>query len=329
MLILNEEKITWVLKEISKGFKLSPFEISIYFFIIISIGFVFTWFYRRERLKTRETNKKLAAKKFEKYIKEYKLTGADIDLLKLMAKNLKESFNLPLLIENRYIFNRCAKIVLKKDPSLSTRISSLRVKLGHIRTKADQLIHSTAEIPQYSEVELIITEDSTKKMVRGIIAEIKPDYLLVKLDQDHHKIDEKYVTVQFQNMAGIFIFKTRILKVKEAELYLQHTEEVKRVQRRRFFRKRVRIPAVISIEGSDEIYFTTIVDLSGGGAKVELDKEIKEGSIINLVFTLPGNYKISAKSRVISCGHGKIHLSFTEIKDSDREQIVKYIFRKL
>ncbi len=324
MFILNEERITWVLKEISKGFKLSPLEIIIYFLILLTIIFLFSWYYKREKQKSIKKRKEVSEKRLQKYIKELKLNQKEIETLQKISKLTKNPYDIPAIIEKKALFNKYAQKLLDKSPSLSRHISSLRVKIGHKADKIDQILHSTAEIPEYSQVHIIISNGET---IRGNVSSVKQDYIVITKNNDKTRIiSGKNVIIQYQNQSGIYYFPSKLINMKNREIFISHSEIAKRIQRRRFYRKRVHIPAIIKNESNDTTYFAIIEDLSGGGAKIKTKENIPPKNEIVIILPISENEKLTLKAKVISSEKGKIRVTFIDLHPALKDKIINFIF---
>lgn len=124
-----------------------------------------------------------------------------------------------------------------------------------------------------------------------------------------------------------------------------------RVQRREYFRLSCIMPATIRCvteitangdivysDNTDEEKKCTIVDISGGGIRAFSKEKYEKGAVVSLNFTL--TFKDGSKSKNII---GKIidsfknsndetlfdnRLQFIDISESDRDEIVKYVFEQ-
>jgi c-di-GMP-binding flagellar brake protein YcgR len=129
---------------------------------------------------------------------------------------------------------------------------------------------------------------------------------------------------------GVFAFLTHVHKISGRDAYLDHSETIKRSQRRKYYRRSVQLSATISLENNPEQQLaTTILDLSGGGARVE-----KPGVSINpgnrVILTLrAGSEQVTLAARVIRKSHADehLHLQFEGINEAARDRLIGMVFR--
>ena len=76
-------------------------------------------------------------------------------------------------------------------------------------------------------------------------------------------------------------------------------------------------------------------DLSGGGIKITFNRGLKEGTRVELSFELERGEVINALGEIVrteKVGEGNdrywLAIKFTDILESDRNKIVKFVFKK-
>ena len=170
------------------------------------------------------------------------------------------------------------------------------------------------------------------------VQDIKEDILLIGIPMI------KGYYVKFENNtklsmlyfegSNVYKFESMIIgrdKCGNMPLYkLTLPEKVSKIQRREFVRVNVRIPVEITEEKNK--YKAFAIDLSGGGMKIKLDKELSNGSIISIKFkSVIRDELISIEGRVVrECGKEEnkyiYGIKYYKINEKIREQIIRDIF---
>jgi len=144
---------------------------------------------------------------------------------------------------------------------------------------------------------------------------------------------------------------SEIIEWDSGILILKHTNDLSRNQLRNWVRVDVNIPCRIVVtttpsknqkQASKEESIAKgsslngrIVDISGGGICLRLNRGISSGVVLSLNFDLPGSSLNNVKSEIISYNLQKntqdvyIHrLKFNEIETALQEKIVRFVFEK-
>lgn len=142
------------------------------------------------------------------------------------------------------------------------------------------------------------------------------------------------VVFQVENH-GLHSFETEIVaKVREKInlLKLRRLGEVKKLQRRNFYRVKSELDVIVRRSGDVIFEETIILDISGGGLKFLSRQDFKLGDIVELNITLLGeDLDLEAKVvKVDKIGFGKSEVSveFYDLYEDDQNVIVKYVFEK-
>ena len=328
MNILYENRINWLLKEISKGFKISPLNIAIFFSILIIVILIFIYLSKKADLQLKKKLTSILNKKFRKSIKKLNLAPKEIDLLKILSNYTDSVSNKYLLLEDEHIFQSAARKLLEKEPERAEGISSLRVKLGYKKHSLDSIPHSTAQIIDGTTIKII--SKNKKSLAIGKIEKITPDYLQISIKNKTNPIKKgKVYIAQFQYHSGIFYFNTYCIDTKNHQVFLTHSEKIKRIQRRNYYRKNIHIPVYISSKTDNRSYYSYTTNLGGGGASIKGSTDFfNKGEIVNIHIDISNKGKIALEGKIIDILKTKniLRISFTEINNSDRDKIIKYIF---
>ncbi len=155
-----------------------------------------------------------------------------------------------------------------------------------------------------------------------------------------------YIDVYFENNSSYFTFKAKLihrgLKDNIALLRIEARSEITRIQRRQFFRFECLVNVAYRVlepandEESDKIRYinTYTKDLSGGGIRMVTDERLEKNSIVECILSLGNEKTVKFKGKIIRST--KIDLdwlnkfdnsiTFHEIENKDREQIIRFIF---
>jgi c-di-GMP-binding flagellar brake protein YcgR len=166
-------------------------------------------------------------------------------------------------------------------------------------------------------------------LVTGLYREGSP--LPVRLGQQ--------VSVYYTTDRAAFKFETEVLKRTNEPiplLLLAPPDSTQRIQRRDYFRLDA-TGIVYLYKNPTEVDYPVkiakarMLDISGGGVKVELERDLKEGDefLVTLKDILPKKTFISAKivrKDKVNDSLYNYGVEFTDLKDEQREEIIQWIF---
>ncbi len=101
-------------------------------------------------------------------------------------------------------------------------------------------------------------------------------------------------------------------------------------EKRRYFRCRIEIPVVLHFAQGEEMKCVA-TNLSEGGMALHFDGTLPKGSISKVTFVLPGT-RISMEPRgdiAWADGLGRAGLKFVDVPESSREQLEKWILKRI
>jgi len=342
MIVLNEEKLSLLFNEISKGFVKTPAEIVL--FIVLVIGIIaFFIFVTRYQAKKRTIATVLQAHElFYRLSKKKALNHLEIGLLEKMAKRLKSPQQMHLLFDSQATFNGCLDKLRKEEPVSPSLAAGLRLKLGFDTGDTGRPIHSSAELAEKRPV--LIFEKKSRQRVPGIVLKNDSQALNVAVENVTHGIKAgTTVQVYFQNQSGLFSFTSRIRRTERGVLQIAHSENIRRIQRRRFYRRKTSLPVYVRHHGETANPIRmTCTDLGGGGASlINPDRRYKTGDRLDLYFHIypqrrsPEPLRPSGRRQHIhitgevvrlSEGGRKVHILFHPLPEAVRDRIIKYLF---
>ena len=350
MIILDGDKLRGFWDNIAQGFQKSPLEaaISILIIALLIVVPVVLFLHKQKKDRNRKTDRARAV--FDAYAAKKNLSEGDRDLLRKMCRHVsKGELELLNLATKPASFNAAAKRLMGGDDSgrvNDAMIARLRIKLGLVHSGSRGILHSTAEFYQGMPLQLAV--ESGRKMV-GKVQEVQPDGFMLQVPERLAK--GARVELRVRRPTGLYSLTTYVIGKRGNGYQLQHSERVERVQKRRFFRKVLRLPVLLAINdasgatndasgatndsagatnvSSIGVFKTRLIDLSAGGAKIRNPGVgTSAGDVIHLKI-FPGKAEpIKLKSRVtrVSPDGASLSVAFDLLKDSTRDQIMKLVF---
>ena len=315
-------------EQISSAYQASPFELLVVFlslFLLIAglVAYALFWG-RRERRQHVE----LARKLFEEKAKDLDLTPSQRDLLDRMRHYLKDETQIHLLVTDQVAFNSAAVQLREAGEANAQQIAALRVKLGFTAAGSDRATRASADIPAGSN--LLIARNRYRRPMKAKVLPPQPDAFRVRLLEEGSRLPPGAgVDVFYQSSAGVFTFHTTVLAEHQREARLAHSEDLKRYQKRRYYRRRVEIPVHVYPFDSDKPLLSKSKDIGGGGASlVNPNRHFKVGDDLELRFkTDDTEIRITGTVVRVSDSGQTIHVNYEHIRDSVRDRIYNAIFK--
>ncbi len=337
MIILDPIKLREYWDSIAQDFQKSPLELIINIVLILALFAalitLLILFMRKEKRKRIER----ARKAFENGLTKRSLAAADqedlMELVRFLPRG-KES-DMPALLNNPSTFNAAAHRMIEKGQISESRTAQLRVKLGLIRRGSSGTLHYTEELEEGTPVTLSAGIPSSKKFIsfHGVVKSVATEALVVNIDTPFKK--GQNVKLQIVRSTGLYSVDTRILKVSDGKVYLKHSLRIKRTQKRRYFRKITRLPAYVkpvdTEEPEESFVKTRLLDLSGGGARLQNhpDLHLDVGRSLLLVLYTDKSSRITLKAQVIriSKDDSSVSIAFDPLKEAARDRIMRLVLR--
>lgn len=201
-------------------------------------------------------------------------------------------------------------------------------RLPNSTLPADEAPTSSAALPQGGPVVLVTGKEN--RFRRAVIVQ-KPDALVVRLDSGISTVSTGApLRLYFHNSTGIYSFATRIVDQEDKILYLRHSSNIGHHQRRKYFRRTLRLPVFIKPIASAKAgpHESVLIDLGGGGASLRNPEGLlKRRDRFELCF-VAGKADISLKARVlrVSRNGAVINTKFESLADAERDRIMSLLF---
>lgn len=364
MIVLDEEKLSLLFGEIAKGFVKGPLEIVLFIILVGGILAALILLYRSQAKKAAVARALRAQEIFDHIVRKRSFTGEEVALLEKLSSYMDNPKEKHLLVERRSTFNRCVERMRRQEPVAPSLLASLRGKLA-FTTSGPAAPRSSRQLPRMQPV-IVMRVRGAGGTGGGMLEAGKPDgrredtvagrvesstrqALIVSVNRGHPEDAGTWlrthtpVQVYFKNPSGIHFFTSRVDGVEGNHLHLSHAEQVKRVQRRRFFRKKTALPVFIRPAeekgpGGEEEWEaaprrTAFVDLGGGGAAlVNPHRAFGVGDRIELFFHIVGRkpqFRVTGEVIRTSDQGGRIHVLFDSMPEASRDRIIRFLRQKV
>lgn len=329
MFTFDQEMLNQLLRAISSGFGESPSKIIVFSTIMTVFLGILLFFYIYQSRKSSANKIHHAQTMYDSIVHTLKLTGPEKDLLDRMTKYLRKPTDKPLLLEHEPTFNAAAQKIYQTERIPDIALAALRLKLGFETQNREQIPHSTALLS--AGMSVVIVQKGTGK-IWGRVWNQESFSFNVALDPGCDPPQEgKAVRVYFKNLSGLFYFYTVVEKSGHRLIKLRHSEHIKRIQRRTYYRKKIKLPVYVKpLESEEHPFPSRFIDLGGGGASlVNPDGRFKVGDKIYLTFYQSHDTKIDLIGSIVRLSSkGKIaHIEFVTIADSNRDHIMGLLFK--
>ena len=238
-------------------------------------------------------------------------------------------------------------------------ISEIRRKLLFDRFPSGRILESTRGINPAQRVRIGFEFDGKRHYIHTWVLDTKEDAILVyipevKGEQEAFSAGQPVDVYFWRETDAGYMFSTTIQDVENEPigvLYLNHSGELQRTQRRHFYRLDIFLPVNFRVLTDEQkkilreersVPFPKeekpktgeVKSLSGGGSAFISDTVMNKGEILWIEIELSESWKISnIYGKVIRCkkifeAEYKVFAEFLLIEDSQREEIIRYVSAK-
>lgn len=250
----------------------------------------------------------------------------EIDLLGALVRHRGKGQKLFAVFGSAHVFNSCIRRLRESGPVPSSVLSSLRMKLGFKADGPERIPHSTAELPPGTG--LVIIEG--KRKFYGRIVRLEGHSFLVSfMERTYKPASGSKLNVILQKESGLYGFKTVAGCNEGGMIRLKHAEDIKRVQRRKFYRRRTALPVLVRKSGGGWDWVrATLKDLGGGGASLKTPPgAIDAGEEVEVSFPLKTGPPIQVQGVVVRLSGNVLHVQFSPMSEALRDRIMAHLFR--
>jgi hypothetical protein len=277
---------------------------------------------RRDRRERRARARAL----FERRVDAAALTSEERPGLRRAAAALSSPDAEGLVVSDVAMFNKAMTRLLRRNGISEMLVASIRIKLGFARPNRRRAIRSTVDIPAGTPVSITVEGNS---LCNGRVRGGRPHGLVVALDEVVRQLQAgTRVTVSFSTQNGRFHFSSAVIRVSGRIAELAHSETVAREQKRKYLRKHVTAPVLVSVPDEGAIH-SSLVDLSGGGATLlepPAGRPIRVGDHVSLTLVFPDHREpLVVSADVLRTSHDgrHAHVRFGPMRRTVRDRLVE------
>lgn len=289
-------------------------------------------------------------KSFEKATKERGITPSLMALLRKIMEN-SERHTPEMALQSPRVYELALEAYVQKNKSLQhnlehpeyAQLRKLRLALGYDIIHPEMPYVSTRQFRLGDEVNLKIKLKSTGEESNhphpAVVCGIDEACWEISYGGGVPEGDSELKMSYTRPGDADYLLQVPVLSVQKGMLVLGHTTQLMRKQQRNWVRWATEIPVLIKgkIRRGDKEVFEEFEamssDISGGGISLTCTHKI-EGKFVTLQFTLPPsrafrevNAEIVRKAVLPGTQNlTRYSLYFSEMKEEEREHIVRYIF---
>jgi len=345
MIVLDQERLSDFFEMVSSGFGATRVEIIMVIAAIAVFVAVLLSVYLVQHARARGQVRRLERQRYEELKARLQLTPSEEDLVRQLSRYLKDPAKRHMVLVSQPAFNYCAQKLRDKSRRPLPELPRLRLKLGFTAQNPEAVPASSAEIPVGTGVlvrdrrpeEGVQSrrgrEGPGDRKVQGRIVGQEPGAVVVRLTGARPGFRPgDPVGVLFQNRAGLFHFGSAVISSDEGALRLAHAEAIRRIQRRKYYRRRSNAPVGVRHAGAEDAFAPAVfVDLGGDGACLtNPGGRFTRGDTVELAFQAAGErFTLVAEVLRLSRGAERLHVRFAPMKEATRDRIIGSLFRSV
>ena len=325
---MDNQNVSDILRSISRGFVQSPEQRILFIVILAAFVLLIVLVYFLQELRAKARHFRNATEVYDHLTRQLGLSRSERALADRLAGCCKPPDKKYLVLLSPHTFDACTVKLKQREEVSELTLTALRLKLDFSARRPEDIPASSSELPRGMRV--ILTQKG-KPTMRARVSRQDPDALVAAMDEGSVLPDRGVpLTVYFQNQSGVFAFLSHIRRVGGRDVFLDHSETIKRSQRRKYYRRPVKLSASVTLENNPaQQMATTILDLSGGGARIENPGiPVAPGDRLILSLTA-GKEHLSVAARVVRTANGdrSLHLQFEGLSEAVRDRLIGLVFR--
>lgn len=314
--------------QISSAYQTSPVEVLLVLIFVVGLvsGLIAYWVIRSKR--EAEHTRNLSQNLFDEKADELGLQPSQRELLGFMARYLRDPSQIHQLVTDPIAFNAAASRVREANEANAQTIAALRITLGFHARRDRSAPRSSTEIREGATV--LIQRSKYRKPFKARVLPQRPEAFTVGILQEGARLPPgAAVDVFFQSPAGVFTFRTTVLSEEGRRARLSHSEDLKRYQKRKYYRRTVELPVHLYPFDSDTPLLSKTRDIGGGGASLaNPDGHFKAGDDVELrIRTDETEIRVTGSVVRVSDSGRTIHVNYEHIRDALRDRIYNAIFK--
>jgi len=324
----DPQKVSEFLDSMARGFITSPLQIVLFAGLILLLVAALILAYRVQRGRARRLQARLALERFERLAGKLGLTDTELETLdRLAGGQVPRKLR---LLASPAAFNRA--VAKGRDAPAESSLAELRLKLGFQAVNPERAPSASSELPEGLPVLLVwAAAGGRRRLAAELGAQEARALVLVPRDGAAGPSPGSPVTVVFQNRAGLFSFDTVVRSAAGGVLRLDQVERLRRTQRRKYYRRRVRLGVQVLLREGQPPLASQLLDLGGDGASlVNPQRKLSAGDLPELSFRVGGeSFRLTAEVLRLSRGGQVLHVRFHGLRDADRDRLLGILFRSL
>ena len=333
----DPQKVSEFLDDIARGFVTSPLQYVLFAAILLIAIAGLLIAYRVQRGKARRLEARLVLERFERLAGKLGLDSGELDLLDRLAEG--QMGRKLRLLASPAAFNRAAGRLLGREGAAGeVALAQLRLKLGFQAFNPERVPVASSELPEGLPVLLAWSTAAAgglrpgsgrRRLAAEVSAQEADALVLTPRPGSEPPPPGTPVTVLFQNRAGLFSFNTGVRSAAGGLLRLEQVEGLKRTQRRKYYRRKLRLP--VQVGAGETTLPSQLLDLGGEGASLlNPQKKLAAEDLLELRFRLGGlSFALSAEVLRVSRDAQVLHVRFPGLREAERDRLLGVLFRSL
>ncbi|OPJ57108.1 flagellar brake protein [Alkalithermobacter paradoxus] len=198
------------------------------------------------------------------------------------------------------------------------------------------------EIGQKLQIEIETSDIKENNLISQLLEIVSEDEYFIAVPIVNTSLFPIYVgskiTIYYTiESSGVFKFSAEVIDRKKGDisyLHIKRISEIKKIQRRDYFRLEISIPIELYDLGDNLISKGYTKDISGGGISAILDRKIQNNIYVYCKIDID-NKKYKLHSKIVRSGIYEkntdlfeIGISFEKIDNKERNNIVGFIFKE-
>ncbi len=325
---------------------------------IAGIGIV-VLMHLQAKFRRQNEMEKLAYQIFQKNIEKAELTEAEIEKIKKLLQHTNVSHP-HIIFQSESLFERCidaeVNSLLQQNASLDVIeqqeeiLGMIRKKLGYGFLPYEHPLISTRNLEVGQKVTVINRRSKATLIHNARVVKNKEFYFRIQYDPEKEESlgileGQSVMLALARQNDGVYGVQVVICGKDQSTVDFRHTLELTRNQLRQYARVDINIPVKVRlIRSAREDEYAEIggliegrmVDISGGGGCIVVERSFIPGDIVSLSFKITDNVFSGIGARILRVSLQEVHdttfyrhsLQFINIETAIREKIIRFVFEK-
>jgi c-di-GMP-binding flagellar brake protein YcgR len=326
--------------------------------VISGVGIMILMHLQAKFRRQNEINRR-AYQIFQKNLENAELNEAETAKIKELLQYANVSHP-HVIFQSASIFERCidaeVSSLLQQNVSMDVIeeqeeiLGMIRKKLGYGFLPYEHPLISTRNLEVGQKVSVINRRSKATLINNARVVQNKEFYFRIQYDPEKEEslgiLEGQSVMLALARQSdGVYGVQVVICGKDQSTVDFRHTLELTRNQLRQYARVDINIPAKLrlirsardeSSVGIGGLIEGRMVDISGGGGCIVVEKSLIPGDIVSLCFKVADNVFSGIGARILRVSLQEIHdttfyrhsLQFVDIETPVREKIIRFVFEK-